>query len=321
MTAQFSELSSEVRIPVLFALILLPAPAFLVIGEYLETDLRLHEIWSISAALAVTVTGVVLLLTLIKVQPVEATDFEGKTALINSKTQAIKALNLQRYLFGAILVSLAAYIAYQAQQTIFFAAGGSEYGIEIANTNSRINSLQTELRDALKYESDGKNANAPLNLTELELALRQTAVTELSAQIVAERETLDKLYASQDANQGKISTSFLFSYFSDFFVRVATLGVSISFFSILLGQYRRIEERIARYTAIKSALLLELGQWNSAAIRTNTPAMLVLENAPKSAGDDTEIALPKSVIQNIVGAVADLGIKEMVNGKDTTPRK
>ncbi|MQY42614.1 hypothetical protein GG681_08155 [Epibacterium sp. SM1969] len=314
-----SATANKLRIPILFAVLLIPLPMFFGLWEALEREVGLDAFLAFCCAFAATVTTTVVLLRYVKASPPNQPEMSEKAALLHSKTQAIHALNLQRYLFGAVLACLGIYIAYQAQQAIVFASGGSEYGADIFAANQRIEMLQADLSDALKGpDTDKSDSTAAVVLSDTELALRQLVVEELKNQIATERVQLNELYAHQQATQDSISPAFLFSYFSDFFVRVATLAVSISFFSILLGQYRRIEVRIAQYTAIKSALLLELGKWNAEALKQNAPTMLVLENAPKSAPDDTEIALPKSVIENVVGAITNLGLTEMVNGRGTT---
>lgn len=319
---RWSHIAETLRLPVLLAALLLPLPMFFAIWEFLNADLRWSGLLSFCCALAATVTLTAALLKYIRIADHPQPELSDKASLLQSKTQAIRALSLQRYFFGAILVSLGIYIAYQAQQAIVFASGGSEYGAEIQAANQRLSALQAELTNAVALPDPSKTpTNVPAALTDNDLALRKLAAENISQQILQERTALKELYAVQADTQGSISTSFLFAYFSDFFVRVATLGVSISFFSILLGQYRRIEQRIARNTALKSALLLELGGWNAEAVKQNTPTMLVLDSAPKSAADDTEIALPKSVFQNIVGTITDLGIKEMVNGKDVATKK
>ncbi|WP_321337373.1 hypothetical protein [uncultured Cohaesibacter sp.] len=197
---------------------------------------------------------------------------------------------------GAILLLLCAsigvYAAYQANQAIEVVDAGGVNSENISILRKRIFENENYLMNLLEKTN--------LSLESDKLKYEKTK-DQLDNIIARDREYYNAEVNKIESLSKDVTGRFVFTYFSSFFVRVASVFISLGFFTIVFYQYRRVDRQRAELTQLRLAYIALKGGTDSEDIAKARSALAIRDFVPTKRETDAFGAFASATI----GAVPD----------------
>lgn len=223
----------------------------------------------------------------------------------------IEDAKTNRLFLFIITVIIGGYVGFQAIKVIQIADRGgveSQFIIELRG-------IVEQERENLFYitqriiERDGNSL--PLEDMEVYREEAESQLEEAEAQYITELRSIEE-------DRRRVDGRFLFDFLSSFFVRIASVGISLTFFAVSLTQYRKIDLRILELSQLKIAHSLSTTETSPDLLKKYRQVVSIAEAPTKSLHDDTEIAIPREAFNGMLSVFEKIGLSDLVK-KEKSP--
>lgn len=237
---------------------------------------------------------------IIRSQP--ASEALGPTDELNKEIAAAKK---NRFVLLIMTVAIGGYVAFQAVKVIQIADEGGVESSYITTLRTQVEWNQINLSriqgliDTSVTTEDKQKYFTLLNNAQGELATATDQYMSELRDIENERRLVD----------GK----FFFDFFSSFFARVASVGITLTFFAVSLTQYRKVDLRILELSQLKLAHVLAATEIDPSLLESYRRIVAILDMPTKSLPDDTEVTIPREAFTNILGVIDKIGLSNLIN--------
>lgn len=282
-------------------------PKFLVImcvGFFLLTLIlawTFEEILPFSFQTFTTATSVLIFLVLglsaWVIRPVSTREPLSPVGELNKEISDAKKYRL---ILLIITISIGGYVGFQAVKVIQIADRG---GVESQYIMALRQNLEREEKtfDFLSFSA------SPVDTEE-----RQSRLNEARVRLDgAEGRYIEELRAAEEARR-RVDGRFLFDFFSSFFVRVASVAITLGFFAVALSQFRKIDLRVMELSQLKLAHALAASDTDPTLLQNYRRAVAIIDAPIRTLQDDTEVTIPREIFNNMIGTIDKLGLSSLI---------
>lgn len=244
--------------------------------------------------------------------PIAASDsVEGASAsFLISVSMDISRLRRQCSGLLGLCMIIATYAAFQAASAISIADRGAQLSNSISEIQQRIADSEAYIRRAVDA-TDFSN--------ELQVSRYQALRTEYDSLIERDQAALAVEIARVDAESGEVDGQFLFDYFSSFFVRLASVAISLGFFTIVFYQFRRSDRQRAELEIIKLAYIMYNEGVSYDGMSSTRKSLAISDYIPSRKETDAFTAFGAATIGTVPDMIAKLGVAVPGSPKEVQP--
>ncbi|MEX0304969.1 MAG: hypothetical protein AB3N24_21345 [Leisingera sp.] len=255
---------------------------------YENLDIGTETTWVIFTSLCVLLTAVFS--ATINSGSEEEEEGDKSITAIQSEIQSAKN---QRMINGALCTITAVFSIFATTQAISTTVNNTDYlgtGFDIVNTR------RTEAEYFFnKVTSYSNSLEENSNIWDEERVSKQQNLIRHSQEQY--EKSVKALQEAEDASrkrpEAEVTTGFLFKFFSELFVRIATISIFLLLFGVTLRQYRKNDHAISELNTIKRSILIAKNSTQGKEIREIRDALTIGELQADKTEADLEAAHSK----------------------------